>query len=71
MIFLGGTNDLAYHRPPTKIYETIQAITARPLADGARVLLLTVPECGVRNEALDRERGELNGLLRADGREGV
>ncbi|KAH7364741.1 SGNH hydrolase-type esterase domain-containing protein [Rhexocercosporidium sp. MPI-PUGE-AT-0058] len=71
VVFLGGTNDLAYSIPPSKIYDEIKAITAMPLETGARVLILTVPECGVKNEKLDGRRGELNALIKGDGREGV
>ncbi|CAL3973261.1 unnamed protein product [Diplocarpon coronariae] len=71
VVFLGGTNDLAYSISPTKIYQEIKAITDIPLATGARVLLLTVPECETKNEKLDRARGDLNGLLKSDARDGV
>ncbi|TVY59618.1 hypothetical protein LSUE1_G008890, partial [Lachnellula suecica] len=49
VVFLGGTNDIAYNRAPSDIFADIKAVLAQPLANGARVLLLTVPECGVRN----------------------
>ncbi|PVH72044.1 GDSL-like Lipase/Acylhydrolase [Cadophora sp. DSE1049] len=71
IIFLGGTNDLAYSISPTKIHDEIKAITALPLETGAKVLMLTVPECGVKNAKLDERRDELNGLISGDGREGV
>lgn len=71
VVFLGGTNDIAYSIAPTKIYDEIVAITNLPLATGARVLLMTVPECAAKSEKLDRRRDELNGLLKGDGRSGV
>ncbi|KAK0108547.1 hypothetical protein ONS95_003347 [Cadophora gregata] len=71
VIFLGGTNDLAYSILPTKIYDEIEAITALPLETGAQVLTLTVPECGVKSAKLDGRRGELNRLIKEDGRENV
>lgn len=71
VIFLGGTNDLAYSIAPTKIYDEIVAITNLPLATGARVLLMTVPECGAKSEKLNQRRDTLNELLKGDGREGV
>jgi hypothetical protein len=56
-----------------EIYSAIKSITSLPLENGARVLLMTVPECGVRSERLDRKRDELNGFIKEDGRarEGV
>ncbi|PBP19456.1 asparagine amidase a [Diplocarpon rosae] len=71
VVFLGGTNDLAYSISPNKIYDEIKAITDLPLATGARVLLLTVPDCSAKSAKLDRVRGELNGLLKSDARDGV
>ncbi|KAL5320392.1 hypothetical protein ACEPPN_011193 [Leptodophora sp. 'Broadleaf-Isolate-01'] len=71
VVFLGGTNDLAYSISTTKIHDEIKAITALPLETGAKVLMLTVPECGVKNEKLDNRRNELNKLIREDAREGV
>ncbi|KAI9053807.1 hypothetical protein LZ554_002755 [Drepanopeziza brunnea f. sp. 'monogermtubi'] len=71
VVFLGGTNDLAFSVPPDRIYDEIKAITDLPLSTGARVLLLTVPECSAKSEKLDRNRGELNELLKRDRREGV
>jgi hypothetical protein len=32
---------------------------------------MTVPECGVKSESLDRKRDELNGFIKEDGRAGV
>ncbi|KAH7419702.1 SGNH hydrolase-type esterase domain-containing protein [Cadophora sp. MPI-SDFR-AT-0126] len=71
VIFLGGTNDLAYSLSPTKIHDEIKAITALPLETGAKVLLMTVPECGVKNKKLDERRNELNSLIKGDERDGV
>ncbi|KAF4626033.1 hypothetical protein G7Y89_g12134 [Cudoniella acicularis] len=63
-IFLGGTNDLAYNRPANTILNDIKATVAVPLSRGARVLLMTVPECKVKRESLDTRRNELNGLIK-------
>ncbi|PBP18403.1 asparagine amidase a [Diplocarpon rosae] len=71
VVFLGGTNDLAYSISPNKIYDETKAITDIPLATGARVLLLTVPECSAKSAKLDQVRGALNGLLKDDARDGV
>ncbi|KAL2060197.1 hypothetical protein VTL71DRAFT_9592 [Oculimacula yallundae] len=71
VVFLGGTNDIAYCVAPSKIYAEIRAITAVPLDSGARVLLLTIPECAYKDEANDSRRDELNALIKGDGREGV
>ena len=69
VIFLGGTNDLGWGKSPLDIYEAIKSMTSLPLENGARVLLMTVPECHVRIKSLDSKRDELNGLIRE--REGV
>lgn len=70
-IFLGGTNDLGWGKPASEIWSSIKAITAVPLLYGSKVLLMTVPECGVKSEKLDKKRGELNACIREDRREGV
>ena len=70
-IFLGGTNDLGWGKPAPEIWSSIKAITAIPLLHGSKVLLMTVPECGVKSENLDKKRDELNACIREDGREGV
>jgi hypothetical protein len=69
VIFLGGTNDLGWGKSPVEIYAAIKSITSLPLENGARVLLMTVPECAVRSKSLDSKRDELNGMIRE--REGV
>jgi lysophospholipase L1-like esterase len=71
VVFLGGTNDLGWGGSARGIWEKVLEITGIPLRDGAKLLLMTVPECGVRREGLDRRRDELNGLIRGDAREGV
>ncbi|KAG4427229.1 hypothetical protein IFR05_017288 [Cadophora sp. M221] len=71
VVFLGGTNDVGTGVPSTKIFNEIKAITAFPLETGAKVLMLTVPECGVKSEKLDERRNALNTLIKEDAREGV
>lgn len=71
LVFLGGTNDLGYGRSVEAIWETIFSVTSIPMARGAKVLLLTVPECSAKNSQLDRRRRELNEKIRGDDREGV
>ena len=53
------------------IYQATQEITAIPLGCGAHVLLMTVPECGVKSASVDAKRDRLNNLIKNDGREGV
>lgn len=64
VIFLGGTNDLAFNRPPQDIFDSIKAVLKFPLDNGARVLVMTIPECGVVSKKLDARRDEVNGLIR-------
>ncbi|KAG4416287.1 hypothetical protein IFR04_010568 [Cadophora malorum] len=71
VIFLGGTNDIAYGVSTNKLYDEIKAITAIPLKTGAKVLMLTVPECGVKSANLDERRNELNALIKGDERKDV
>jgi len=71
VIFLGGTNDIAYGVSTNKLYDEIKAITAIPLKTGAKVLMLTVPECGVRSANLDERRNDLNALIKGDERKDV
>lgn len=71
VVFLGGTNDLGSGKAAVKIWDEIKAVTDLPLSTGAQVLLLTVPECGVKVEKLDKKRGALNALILEDGRKGV
>lgn len=49
----------------------MQAITQIPLSSGSRILMLTVPECGVEDARLDASRDELNALILGDKRENV
>jgi hypothetical protein len=69
VIFLGGTNDLGWGKSPAEIFSAIKSITSLPLENGAKVLLMTVPECGVKRKSLDQKRDELNGFIKE--REGV
>ncbi|CZT02798.1 related to esterase [Rhynchosporium graminicola] len=71
VVFLGGTNDIAFQKSPTDIFSEIRTITNLNLENGARVLILTVPECGVKNKGLDQRRNDLNDLIKGDEREGV
>lgn len=71
IIFLGGTNDLGWGKKPVEIWSEIKSLTQIPLDAGARVLLMTVPECAVKSLSLDRKRDELNNLVKADKRKGV
>ena len=70
-IFLGGTNDLGWGKPASEIWSSIKAITAIPLQHGSKLLIMTVPECGVKSEKLDKKRNELNAFIKEDGRAGV
>ena len=71
LIYLGGTNDLAWGFEPSSIYACIKEQTEWARIGGAKILLLTVPECAVKSESLDRKRGVLNGLIQGDERGGV
>jgi hypothetical protein len=70
-VFLGGTNDLGYGKAPSEIHAAISQITDIPLSQGAKVLLLTVPECAVKIKSLNERREELNQLIWDDSRENV
>ncbi|KAF4620146.1 hypothetical protein G7Y89_g14677 [Cudoniella acicularis] len=63
-ISLGGTKDLAYNRPPDTTLEDMKATVAIPISKGARVLLMTVPECHAKNASLNTRRDALNGLIK-------
>ena len=71
MIFLGGTNDVGRGVPTSDIYAAITEMTGLPLQHKSKVLLLTVPECAVVDDDLDRRRTELNSLILSDVRVGV
>ncbi len=49
----------------------IRKVTAVPLAQGARVLVMTVPECGANSARLNGKREALNEAIKSDEREGV
>ncbi|KAG0650846.1 hypothetical protein D0Z07_2285 [Hyphodiscus hymeniophilus] len=70
-LFLGGTNDLGWGLPASEIWSSIKTMTAIPLRHNSKLVLFTVPECGVKNRDLDARRDELNRLIKADDREGV
>lgn len=73
IIFLGGTNDIGYGLSPQSIYDSLEDCTAIPLSSPSppQILILTVPECGVKNQNLDRRRNAFNALIRSDARERV
>jgi len=73
VIFLGGTNDIAYGRPVDKVWRDIESIVGMPLANGAKVVLMTIPECGVRNVELDEKRDGVNSRIKgfAEGKDDV
>ncbi|KAF8847292.1 SGNH hydrolase [Acephala macrosclerotiorum] len=67
VVFLGGTNDMAYRHTPTQIFNTIKSLLATPLKHNAKVLIMTVPE--IQSHIIDDERAELNTLIKKWGRE--
>jgi hypothetical protein len=71
VIFLGGTNDLGWGKPTEQIHSAIRDTTEIPLENGARVLMLTVPECAAKIASLDERRKELNQAIWEDERDGV
>ncbi|TVY48986.1 hypothetical protein LOCC1_G000783 [Lachnellula occidentalis] len=73
VIFLGGTNDLGYGRSADDIFADIKKVLRIPLDHGARVVVMTVPECAVKSEKLDAKRDALNGSIRGfvEEKEGV
>ena len=71
VIFLGGTNDLGWGKGVDEIWNTILKVIDIPLREGARVLLMTVPECKVKHRVLDEKRIELNSRIRGYSRNGV
>ncbi len=62
VIFLGGTNDMAYRSTPTQILDSIKSILELPLSYDAKVLIMTIPE--IQSHMLDKERAELNALIK-------
>jgi lysophospholipase L1-like esterase len=70
-LFLGGTNDLGWGKPASEIWASIKSITSIPLSHKSKLILFTVPECGVKNASLDERRDELNRLIKEDKREDV
>ncbi len=68
VLFLGGTNDLGYGLKTTRIFTAIRDVIGIPLSYGARILLITIPECAAKNEALDKKRNELNEMMKEEAR---
>ena len=62
-IILGGTNDLAGGLDGEAIYSSLQKVWKYPLQNGAKVLALTVPECGNCAPQLANRRDVLNDLI--------
>lgn len=72
LVFLGGTNDLGWGINVDEIWSAILEVTDIPrVMDNAKLLLCTIPECGVVKASLDAKRDDLNERMRADRREGV
>lgn len=64
ILFLGGTNDLGRARVPDDIFADIEKIIAIPLKNGARVVLLTIPECAANVDWLNERRDVLNEMMK-------
>lgn len=71
VILLGGTNDLGWGKPVFDIHDALSAVSDIPLENGAKVLMCTVPECGVKSESLDKKRDSLNTFIKSDMRDEV
>ncbi|KAJ6041591.1 SGNH hydrolase [Penicillium canescens] len=65
VVVLGGTNDLGYGNQPDKIYSALQDSWNVALSTGAKVLALTIPECGAKSQRLDTRRATLNSYILA------
>ncbi|CAG8977590.1 hypothetical protein HYALB_00008366 [Hymenoscyphus albidus] len=64
IIFLGGTNDLGHRRPSSDILTDIKSTLSIPLATGAKVLLMTIPQSASRATWLDQNRDLVNAGLK-------
>ena len=71
VVLLGGTNDLGWGKPVFDIHDALTSVSDIALENGAKVLLCTVPECGVKRESLDRKRDGLNTFIKSDIRDDV
>ena len=71
VIFLGGTNDIGWGKKIDDIWNAVVEITDIPLKSGAKLLMITVPECGAKSDSLDAKRNDLNSRIKNDSREGV
>jgi hypothetical protein len=58
-------------KPVQEIFNALIDISQIALDNGAKVLMMTVPECEYREEALDNKRAELNTFIRGDTRENL
>ncbi|KLU89272.1 hypothetical protein MAPG_08246 [Magnaporthiopsis poae ATCC 64411] len=67
-ILLGGTNDLGYNHTAEAIFANLAKCWDVAQAHGSKVLVLTVPEVGVRGgpamQRIHAQRDELNRLIR-------
>ncbi|KAM4059772.1 GDSL-like lipase/Acylhydrolase family protein [Hirsutella rhossiliensis] len=63
VIVLGGTNDLAYSISPHAIFNALKTCWDLALANGSKVLALTVPECAAKSASLDATRRGLNASI--------
>jgi len=53
------------------IFDALIDVSQIALDNGAKVLMMTVPECTHRTAALDKKRTELNALIKDDTRENL
>ncbi|KAL9065545.1 MAG: hypothetical protein Q9161_008149 [Pseudevernia consocians] len=63
IIVMGGTNDLAWGRPPDTIYEGLKKVWKVALDTGANVLALNVLEAEGSEDAENSERNSLNNKI--------
>jgi lysophospholipase L1-like esterase len=70
VVVLGGTNDLGRGYKASQIYPALQRVWNTALNHGAKVLALTVIECGVCDPRLDERRDALNKMIKEHKAEG-
>jgi len=62
-VILGGTNDLGYGQDEAQTFRNLAQAWDVALANQSKVLVLTVPEAGMKSDRLDAKRKRLNKMI--------
>ncbi|KAH7040670.1 SGNH hydrolase-type esterase domain-containing protein [Microdochium trichocladiopsis] len=64
-IILGGSNDINWNKPADAIIAALKQVWEFPIAEGSRVLAMTIPEYRAKIQKIDDKRAAVNDAIRS------